>query len=303
MRRSAFLLPPSLDTLSWRRKGLWSIYPEWHIARLSGQTLVHCAAPSGKYGEPPDREWQQEETDFIAFGRYDTGRRGTEDFRSSKFSILRADMSSHGEGPAFAALSDGSDSVRMELVPQPGCIIGDRDPAVRYTGSWVRQDTKFRSLNGTETWSKTAGDTALVTFRGTGICWISSYDLICGTARVYVDGALRDGSIPLNVHLGPGVPRGYEKDYRRLAYAVTGLAPGEHTLCIEVTGKKAENAMNSYVNIDHFVVLDPAEAENIRFIVNSEVNFPELSWGDYTKPPVTADTGYSRTVYTQLAAR
>lgn len=298
----SFTLPPEMDTLSWKKKGLWSVYPQWHIARLQGRAKVHSLTPAGNFRELPLCEWYQEEKDVVTFGPYDIGHRGTQDFRSSKFSILQAAMTAGEGGPAFMALSDGTDTVRMELRPQPCCIINDWDSAVCYSGNWIRQDTKYRSLNGTETWSRTAGDRAEVTFYGTGICWISSYDLICGTARVYVDGKLQDETVELGVQLGPGIPRGYEKDYRRMVFATSGLEPGEHTLCIEVTGEKGKDSANFYVNIDHFVVLNPSYGENVEFIINSEVNYPELSWGDYTKPPIMVNEGYSRTIYTCLTA-
>jgi hypothetical protein len=297
----SFTLPPEMDTLSWNRIGLWSVYPEWHIGRLQGTAKAHNGLPSVSFLKQPECEWYHEECDAATFGLFDVGHRGTEDFRSSKFSILKAHLSAGGAGPAFSALSDGTDSVRMELCPQPCCIVDDRDSRICYAGSWIRRDTQFRSLNGTETWSRIAGDTAKITFHGTGICWISSLDIICGTARVSVDGRLAEEPVSLGILLGPGVPRGYEKDYRRTVFAIDDLEPGEHTLCIEVTGEKAKGSSNCYVNIDHFIILNPLYKENVNFIVNSEVNFPELSWGDYSKPPILVETGYTRTIYTHLS--
>ncbi len=294
----SFTVPKELDTLSWQRKGPWTVYPDWHIARLEGRAPKFNPQGVNPLDRHPGWGWQLDEEDKILFGKYDIGRRGTRDFASLKSSILCAALAS--EDAAFTALSDGSDAVRMEVSWEKGHVISDRSPAVTYTGTWLPRDTKFRSLDGTETWSKTAGDTCRVNFTGTGIAWISSMDLICGTAKVYVDGALQD-TIALGVRpLSPGAARGYEKDYRRLVFSVQNLPMGEHSLCIEVTGEKAPNSINSYVNIDHFIVLDGQETGDTRFIIDSEFNYPELSWGCYTKPPITVSTGYTRRVYTKL---
>lgn len=295
----AFTVPKALDTLSWKRTGPWTVYPDWHIARLEGTAPKFNPDGVNIIDQKPAWGWQMDEEDRILFGKYDIGRRGTRDFSSMKTGILSAALAS--ESAAFTALSDGSDSVRMEITWDKGHIITDRDPSIDYIGTWIPRDTKFRSNDGTETWSKTAGDACQVTFTGTGIAWISSLDLICGTARVYVDGELQDNGIALGSRpLSPGNARGYEKDYRRLVYAVTGLPAGEHTLRIEVTGEKAANSINSYVNIDQFIVLDGEEIGDTRFIINSEYNYPELSWGCFTKDPVRVYTGYSRRVFTKL---
>jgi hypothetical protein len=81
---------------------------------------------------------------------------------------------------------------------------------------------------------------------------------------------------------------------------VFAASHAEHTLRIEVTGEKAANSINSYVNIDQFIILDGEEIGDTRFIINSEYNYPELSWGCFTKDPVRVYTGYSRRVFTKL---
>lgn len=37
-----------------------------------------------------------------------------------------------------------------------------------------------------------------------------------------------------------------------------------------------------------------------QLIIDSEFNYPELSWGCFTKPPVRVSSGYSRRIYTRL---
>lgn len=44
-------------------------------------------------------------------------------------------------------------------------------------------------------------DACICHFTGTGIAWVSSYDILGGMAEVYVDGELMDDSISLGVRL------------------------------------------------------------------------------------------------------
>lgn len=295
----SFTVPGELDTLSWNRKGLWTVYPEWHIGRLSGKTAMHYeqAVP----GFPPEHDWQLDEKEQILFGQYDTGRRGTKDFRSMKSYITCAEIGFKDASHGFRVLSDGSDSVRTVLTHNPAYIINDRDPALVYEGSWLQEDVRFSSLNGTETWSNKAGSKCICHFTGTGCEWISSMDIIGGMAKVYVDGELMDDKISLGVGLStPGIARGYEKDPGRLVYSIENLPYGEHTLTVEVVGEKTPRSMGAYVFIDHFRILGENDYGDTRLIINSEFNYPELSWGCYTKPAIKVATGYEKKVYTKL---
>lgn len=300
----SFDLPAAMDTLSWERQGVWTVYPDWHIARLKGVAAKRGPTGGQAPDQRPDRDWQLDEADPVIFGKYDPGRLGTRDFRSMKPYIKRASLGRGASGAAFTALSDGGDSARAELTHNPAFIVDDRDPRLAYEGNWLRQDTRNRSLNGTETWSCAAGDSCTLDFEGTGCAWIGSVDILGGLAKVYLDGELVDGAVSLGVRLmTPGVARGYEKGYRRLLYSVDGLPAGRHTLRVEVAGERAAGSHGAYVFIDHFLIYTDGDEGDIRFIVDSEFNYPELSWGCYTKPPVRADTGYSRKIYTRLGKR
>ncbi|WP_176462557.1 glycoside hydrolase family 2 protein [Paenibacillus odorifer] len=294
----SFTVSGDLNTLSWRKMGLWNVYPDSHLARLEGTTAKFNPEGLNHIASPPGWDWRMDEKDTALFGKYDIGRRGTRDFASMKPSIVYATIGN--DSAAFTALSDGSDSVRMEVGFKPEHIISDQHSAIVYKGTWFRQDTRHRSLGGTEMWSKTAGDRCEYTFTGTGIAWISSLDRICGIASVYIDGELKDPHIDLGVSRAGKNARGYTKYYRQLVYSIQDLPMGKHTLRIEVTGEKAAGSNNSYVNIDHFLVMDGNEIGDTRFLINSEFNYPELSWGDYTKPPIIVSSGYKRCIYTKL---
>ena len=96
-------LPGSFTQLHWQRKGLWTVYPEDHIARLEGTTdalvgVKPCgiAGPSAR----PDYPWY-----------HDTNTLGTNDFRSTKENIIHAYLSSSStRGPVIE--SDGNQHVR-----------------------------------------------------------------------------------------------------------------------------------------------------------------------------------------------
>ena len=208
----------------------------------------------------------------------------------------------YGEkGQAFTVLSDGTDSVRSRLTHNPDFIINKEDPRVVYHGSWQKQRTGYSSMDGTELWSNRKGDTCTCHFSGTGCAWIASYDILGGMAEVRVDGRLMEDSLSLGVRLlTPGIARGYEKDPGRLVYAAEGLPEGEHTLTITVKGERAPGSMGAYVFVDHFLVFGEGDYGDTQLIIDSEFNYPELSWGCYTKPPVRVSSGYSRRIYTRL---
>jgi hypothetical protein len=78
-----FDLPPSCGTLTWRRKGYWFTYPEWHIARLEGTASADEGFESTSVGPrtKPGHEW-----------RHDRLAVGCHDFASTKHNIIRASL-------------------------------------------------------------------------------------------------------------------------------------------------------------------------------------------------------------------
>lgn len=91
-----FSLPKEFDTLSWRRRGLWSDYPKDHIGRQVGSASafpgVLPVGPAGP-GISPSWPWSQ-----------DGSALGSRDFRSTKSHIERAILSDSG-GNGFATLA------------------------------------------------------------------------------------------------------------------------------------------------------------------------------------------------------
>lgn len=80
-----FSVPSSFSTLKWSRVGLWSYYPGDHIGRLEGSAAAHnrqqLSGPAGP-SVKPDCVWSEDRNEL-----------GTNDFRSTKYSIKRAALS------------------------------------------------------------------------------------------------------------------------------------------------------------------------------------------------------------------
>lgn len=294
----AFDIPAQLDSLSWKRRGMWSVYPQWHTNRLEGTAKRFAGKVQKSMQEPPAWDWKEDEIEWTTFGKFDIGGRGTYDFRSMKNTIYNASMHD-GEGHAFYVFSDGTDSVRAETEYAAECTYNDDDPALIYSGSWLRVDTRSRSYRGEHMMSCEAGSKMEFTFDGTGCIWYGTKDIICGTAKVYLDNEYQ-AEIDLGTLIRLSVPRGYEAVYHEMIYAVKDLEPGQHKLVLEVTGNKGVNGQNSYVTIDRIVVLGENAIGNTRFIVDNEFNYPDLTWGCYYKEPVLVASGYTRRVTARL---
>jgi len=92
------------DTLSWRRKGLWTVYPDDHIGRLCGTTRAFVGnercGPSGRPRIRPDYAW-----------RLNSSPLGTNDFRSTKETIYQATLTNNMDCGVFVS-SDGHQHVR-----------------------------------------------------------------------------------------------------------------------------------------------------------------------------------------------
>ena len=98
-----FELPKDFNQLNWIRSGLWTVYPENHIGRLSGTAITDESVKiSGLAGpsEKPDKEWKFDRTDS-----------GSNDFRSTKRNIFKVSLSD-GKGNSFSVHSNGQQSSR-----------------------------------------------------------------------------------------------------------------------------------------------------------------------------------------------
>jgi hypothetical protein len=90
--------------------------------------------------------------------------------------------------------------------------------------------------------TNTRGARATITFNGTGITWLGVKDGWAGLANVYLD-----GTMTVVDTYGSGA-------YQQPLFGVHGLAPGAHTLSIEVTHERDSNTQGSWVWIDAFLI-------------------------------------------------
>ena len=296
----AYTLSNAVDRLAWERKGLWSAYPADHIARTSGLAQRDRTGGDESFGQRPTWPWKDDLRNYWLFGRYDIGGRGTKDFSSMKHNIWQASALLAGTNAQLRAESDGTEAVRLEVLPPHGAKLDDRHPAVRFVGTWLAMDDEPKRCCSTERYSNKAGDYVEVTFHGAGIAWIGSKDLIHGIADVYVDGVLAASGLDLYSGVGLGTSRGEEKIYPQVLFSQENLPVGEHTLRVVVTGKCSPHASNAYVAVDAFRVLGDFPPGEVRFNINNEWNYPELTWGNFVKPPVRVETGFTNTVRMRL---
>ncbi len=277
----SFVLTGEVDRLAWQRKGLWSAYPEDHIARTAGVAHRVGNGSAERYGQAPSWPWSEDEKDFPLNGRYDVSGRGTNDFRSMKENIYHADAIVRGTERGVRAESDGSNAVRLEVLDDPASTIDDRDPRVKLTGSWTRAD-EIGSHRGTVSRSGSAGASAELAFTGTGICWLGTLDPSGGTADVYLDGKLELAGLSL---------RSYRKQTGEMLFSREGLSEGPHTIRIISTA-----ADSSPVWLDAFKILGGKTRASVRFVINSEWNYPKLGWGNYVRDPIFVKAAYENQV-------
>ena len=97
-----FTLPASFDRLEWKRKGLWTVYPEYDPGRLEGTARANPR--ESRFVEEPRRRPEQE-------WKEDANALGSNDFRGTKDHILRASLTGVRENE-LTVTSDGTQSAR-----------------------------------------------------------------------------------------------------------------------------------------------------------------------------------------------
>src|SRR6266480_3279657 len=115
----------------------------------------------------------------------------------------------------------------------------DTDPAIAYGPNWIQDNRDKAYSEGASAESHTVGAQATITFAGTGIRWIGARGPQCGIARIFLDGAFVEDFDTYFQTEGP-----QHADFFR-----SGLAPGTHTLSIQVIGKNT-------LSIDFWILID-----------------------------------------------
>jgi len=114
------------------------------------------------------------------------------------------------------------------------------DPSIVYTGTWY-PNYEGPNIGGRATLTNAKGATATLSFTGTGITWVGVLDPYSGLAQVYLDGT------PNTVDTyGPTTL------YGQPLFSVHGLAPGAHTLSIQVLHQRDGETNGSWIWINAF---------------------------------------------------
>ncbi len=112
----AFVLPAEVESLSWERRGLHSIYPADHIGRNAGTARKLRGGASDAYRILPAWPWAEDMTDWFLFGRDHAGYGATRDFRSLKANIKRVVVDLIGSVARLIVEGDGTEAVRAEVL-------------------------------------------------------------------------------------------------------------------------------------------------------------------------------------------
>ena len=144
-------------------------------------------------------------------------------------------------------------------------LINNTDPKIVYKGDWTNNQMALVSFNRDEHFSANRGDYAEFTFTGSGISVLGTKNDNLGYADIFLDGKkihTVDGFADWSKE--PGILTSahstkYLKDYlkyvipkKQVLYSVSGLSKGSHTIKIQVTGTKQDEASDYGVVIDAF---------------------------------------------------
>jgi hypothetical protein len=119
--------------------------------------------------------------------------------------------------------------------------IEESHAALAFTGRWYHNASAVLS-GGNAVLAMDAGSRVTIAFTGTGISWVGYRDEWSGVGNVYVDGQPKT---TVDTYLSPS------RAYQTL-YSIGGLAPGTHSLTIEVTGTRNASAKGAWVWLDAF---------------------------------------------------
>ena len=118
----AYLLPDSFDRLAWKRKALWSAYPDDHIGRAQGVALRRPARQIPVYREEPTQSWSEDTGDFFMGGKSGFDAGATNDFRSLKPNIWWASLCAEKTKNRVRAEADADVAVRASLQSEAVCF-------------------------------------------------------------------------------------------------------------------------------------------------------------------------------------
>jgi hypothetical protein len=153
--------------------------------------------------------------------------------------------------------TDSVEYLNLGAAGSTATTVDDAASAVAYNGSWGHANGASGTYAGTNSYSDTAGDTATLSFTGTGV-------------------TLRAVTAPSHGIVGVSIDGGTETQVDLYSASRTGdasvwtsprLTSGTHTVKVRVTGTKRDAATNDYGTIDRFVIAnEPVAGTNYRIV-------------------------------------
>ena len=134
--------------------------------------------------------------------------------------------------------------VRNEFQNITEVRVDDQQSQVTFSGAGWTHDPMGGTYADTFSYSKQAGDAAVLTFTGSGISYIASRENNRGIAEIFVDD-VSQGTVDLY---------SAETLRQQTVFTLDGLEEGEHTIRVVVTGEKNPAASDAYVDVDAFAV-------------------------------------------------
>ncbi|MBB5896448.1 RICIN domain-containing protein [Kutzneria kofuensis] len=142
--------------------------------------------------------------------------------------------------------------------------VDDASSAMSYTGSWGHATGEAGPYDGTNSYSDVAGDTATLSFTGTGITLDAVTAPNHGIAAVSVDGAAETLVDEYSAtRTGDAV-----------VWSNTTLASGPHTVRIRVTGNQRSGSTGTWVTVDRFEITSASALSGNYRIVNRNSGKP-----------------------------
>ena len=151
----AFVLPAEVQSLSWERRGLHSVYPPDHIGRNGGVALKVRPGTPDVYRTKPAWTWAEDMTDWFLFGRNHLGNGATRDFRSLKANVRWAAVDLKGTPARVVVEGDGSEAVRAEVLPDGSVLLNILD-------QWAYPDLDWGNYEGRTDFPATSKGTVRV---------------------------------------------------------------------------------------------------------------------------------------------
>jgi Big-like domain-containing protein len=123
----------------------------------------------------------------------------------------------------YAVVVDAFDVSPSTPPPVDGTRFEETAAQIAYTAVWTKNDASKPWSGGTAAFSATTGQRATFAFAGTTVSWFGLRGPQTGVANIYLDGSFQ-----------ATIDTYSQTEVQSLIYSTTSLAPGTHTLAVEV---------------------------------------------------------------------